>query len=138
MLSYSKGSEVPLRHDTVYGASAVAATRFPDRLAFASTPDNLRWTYRELHGTRWTMPRGNNGAWVTLHAEDRVAICAASCRECYISFATCFSHPPDARANYDPILKEGLAGSSCPVVTRQDPGARLRLSEGIPQRRVHV
>jgi hypothetical protein len=48
MLSYCKGSEVPLRSETIYQAFASAARTFPDRIALISRPDAVRWTCRQL------------------------------------------------------------------------------------------
>lgn len=141
MLSYSKGPEVPLRHETVYEAFAAAAIRFPDRFALLSRPDKLRWTYGELGNEVDRTARGLAG--LGLHAGDRVAIWAASCPEWILLQPACprigvvlvnvnpayhaldlgyviresrvraiFHHPHDARANYDAILEEGLSATS--------------------------
>jgi len=142
MVSYSKGPELPLRCETVYQAFAAAATRFPNRLALVSRPDNLRWTYRELHNEVDRAARGLIG--LGLHAGDRVAIWAASCPEWILLQLACprvgvvlvnvnpayraidlgyvirksgaravFHHSRDARANYDSILYEALADGPC-------------------------
>src|SRR5579864_1171523 len=140
MLSYSKGPELPLRSETVYEAFAAAATRFPDRPALVSRPDDLRWSYRELQNEVYRTARGLIG--LGLHPGDRVAIWAASCPEWILLQLACpqvgvvlvnanpayraldlgyvirksraraiFHHPQDARANYDSILKEALAAA---------------------------
>lgn len=79
MLSYSKGPELPLRHEMVYEAFAVAATRFPERTALISGPDKIRWTYHELQSE---VDRTAHGlARLGSHDGARVAIWAASCPE---------------------------------------------------------
>lgn len=138
MLSYSKGPEIPLRNETVHQAFAAAATRFADRPALISRPDQLRWTYRELHDQVERTARALVG--LGLNAGDRVAIWAASCPEWILLQFACprvglelvnvnpayraldlgyvirksraraiFHHSQDARANYDAVLKEALA-----------------------------
>jgi len=140
MLSYNKGPDVPLRRDTVHEGFVAAATRFPDRIALVSRPDQLHWTYRELQNEVDRTARGLLG--LGLRAGDRVAIWAASCPEWILLQLACpqvgvvlvnvnpayraldlgyvisksriraiFHHAHDARANYDAILKEALAGT---------------------------
>jgi fatty-acyl-CoA synthase len=142
MLSYSRGPEVPLRSETVHEGFLAAATRFPDRTALLSRPDQLHWTYRELQNEVDRTARALLG--LGLHAGDRVAIWAASCPEWILLQFACpqvgvvlvnvnpayraldlgyvirksrvraiFHHAHDAQANYDAILQEARAGTPC-------------------------
>jgi fatty-acyl-CoA synthase len=141
MLSYCKGSEVPLRSDTIYQAFASAARTFPDRIALISRPDAVRWTYRQLLDEVDKTARGLTG--LGLRAGDRVGIWAASCTEWVLLQLACpknglvlvsvnpayratdlgyilgkskmiaiFHHARDARADYDGILAEARAEQS--------------------------
>jgi fatty-acyl-CoA synthase len=141
MLSYCKGSEVPLRCETIYQAFAFAARIFPDRIALVSRPDAIRWTYRQLLDEVDKTACGLTG--LGLHCGDRVGIWAASCTEWVLLQLACpknglvlvtvnpayratdlgyilgkskmlaiFHHPRDARADYDAILAEARAGQT--------------------------
>jgi fatty-acyl-CoA synthase len=141
MLSYCKGSEVPLRSDTIYEAFALAARSFPDRIALVSQPDAIRWTYRQLLAEVDKTACGLNG--LGLRRGDRVGIWAASCTEWVLLQLACpknglvlvtvnpayratdlgyilgksniraiFHHSRDARADYDAILAEARAGQT--------------------------
>jgi fatty-acyl-CoA synthase len=135
MLSYCKGSDVPLRRETIYEAFACAALAFPDRVALISRPDDTRWTYRELLDEVEKTASGLAG--LGLQAGDRLGIWAASCREWILLQLACpragvvlvnvnpayratdlgyiirkskmaaiVRFPKDARADYDAILQE--------------------------------
>jgi fatty-acyl-CoA synthase len=135
MLSYRKGPEVPLRNETIYQAFASAARTFPDRVAFISRPDGVRWTYGQLLDEVEKTARGLAG--LGLNVGDRVGIWAASCPEWVLLQLACprtgvvlvnvnpayratdlgyivrksqmravFHHSRDARADYDAILAE--------------------------------
>jgi len=140
MLSYSKGAELPLRRETVYESFAVAARQFPNRLALVSRPDNLRWTYRELQNQVDLTARGLIGLglqvgdrvaiwaascpeWILLQlACPRVGVVLVNVNPAYRALdlgyvirksraRAIFHHPQDARANYDFVLNEALAGA---------------------------
>ena len=135
MLSYAKGAEFPLRHETIYEAFARSARRFPGGLALVSRPDGVRWTYRELQERVEQTARGLAG--LGLGAGDRVGVWAGSCAEWILLQFACpragitlvsvnpayrandlgyilrksrmraiFHHPRDARADYAAILRE--------------------------------
>jgi len=140
MLSYSKGPEVPLRRETVHEGFVAAAKRFPDRIALVSRPDTLHWTYRELQNEVDRTARGLLGLglragdrvaiwaascpeWILLQlACPQVGVVLVNVNPAYraldLGYVICksriraiFHHPQDARANYDAILKEALAGT---------------------------
>jgi len=140
MLSYSKGPQVPLRRETVYAGFVAAATRFPDRVALISRPDRLHWTYRELQNEVDRTARGLLGLglragdrvaiwaascpeWILLQlACPQAGVVLVNVNPAYRALdlgyvisksriRAIFHHPQDARANYDAILKEALAGT---------------------------
>jgi fatty-acyl-CoA synthase len=144
MLSYGKGTELPLRCEPLHEAFAACARRLPDRLALISRPGEVRWTYHELQNEVERTARGLMG--LGLHPGDRVAIWASSCPEWIRLQLACprvgvvlvnvnpayraldlgyvirksriraiFHHSHDIRANYNEILRQAMAGSPCLV-----------------------
>jgi fatty-acyl-CoA synthase len=141
MLSYCKGPEVPLRSETIYQAFASAARTFPDRIALISLPDAVRWTYRQLldevdktaHGLTGLGLRAGDrvGIWAASCTEwvllqlacPKNGLVLVTVNPAYRAtdlgyiihkskMLAIFHHASDARADYDAILADALAGQS--------------------------